>query len=224
MRDEQTGTFWQQITGLAISGRLAGRRLALVSEDELTFSLWKAEQPNGTVLKDVPRYTSEYAPENWDVGMAKTPTVISYAQAGMKARDLMLGIRAFGASRAFPYQTVLKEKVVEDHVGSEPVLLVVGGDNRSVRAFRRRVPGVSASPHFYRIVEVDRDKQTDPIKIGPLLMDAETGSQWNFEGCAVTGKAKGACLEQVDVIKDYWFDWRNYNPQTTVYMIRQQIH
>jgi hypothetical protein len=52
---------------------------------------------------------------------------------------------------------------------------------------------------------------------GALLMDAATGSEWNFQGCAVSGKAKGACLEPVEVIKDYWFDWRNFNPSTTVY-------
>ena len=57
-----------------------------------------------------------------------------------------------------------------------------------------------------------------------VLMDAESGSKWNFQGCAVTGKLKGTCLDRIDVIKDYWFDWRNYNPETTVYGIKQQIH
>jgi hypothetical protein len=48
-------------------------------------------------------------------------------------------------------------------------------------------------------------------------MDAATGSEWNFQGCAIAGMAQGACLEPVEVLKDYWFDWRNYNPSTTVY-------
>ena len=53
----------------------------------------------------------------------------------------MLGIRAFGAARAFPYELVLAAKLVKDRVGGEPVLLVVGPDGQSVRAFRARVPG-----------------------------------------------------------------------------------
>ena len=48
-------------------------------------------------------------------------------------------------------------------------------------------------------------------------MDSATGSEWNFQGCAISGKAKGQCLEPVPMLKDYWFDWRNYNPKTTVY-------
>src|SRR3954447_22285937 len=77
MRDEQTGTYWQQITGLAVSGPLAGRRLTLVGAEELSFAIWKAERPGGTVLKDVPKYTRDYSPQDWDVRMAKAPTVIS---------------------------------------------------------------------------------------------------------------------------------------------------
>jgi hypothetical protein len=224
MRDEQTGTYWQQITGVAISGPLMGRHLALVSADELTFGLWKMEQPNGTVLNDVPRYSAEYAPENWDIRMAKAPTVISYAQAGLKPRDLMLGIHAFGASRAFPYAAVLKEKLIQDRIGSEPILLVVGGDNRSVRVFRQRIVGTAETPQFYRIIDSRSDAQANEMRSDSLFMDAQTGSQWNFQGCAVAGKLKGVCLERIDVVKDYWFDWRNYNPETTVYGINQKIH
>lgn len=218
MRDEQTGTYWQQITGMAISGPLAGRSLQRVYADELTFALWKAEQPGGTVLNDVSRYEHDYAPENWDVAMAKAPTVLSYAQAGLKARDVMLGIRAFGASRAFPYAAVLKDKLIEDHVGAEPVMLVVGPDDRSVRVFRQRLPGGSAAPQFYRVLR-DEKRSTS----GVMLMDAQTGSEWNFEGCAISGKLKGTCLDRVEATKDYWFDWRNYNAGTTVYDIKQAI-
>ena len=77
------------------------------------------------MLQDVKAYVDEYAPKDWDVGMKKAPTVLSYAQPGVASRDLMLGIRAFGASRAFPFETVLREKLVKDHVGVEPVLLVI---------------------------------------------------------------------------------------------------
>ena len=126
----------------------------------------------------------------------------------------MLGIQAFGASRAFPYDAVIKEKLVKDHVGAEPVMLVVGADDQSVRAFRDRIPGVDGAPDFYRMTT---------NKPGALLMDAPTGSEWNFQGCAVSGKEKGVCLEQVPMLKDYWFDWRNYNPKTTIWGIRAQL-
>jgi hypothetical protein len=210
MRDEETGTYWQQISGVAISGPLAGRRLTLVASDELTFALWTSENPQGTVLNDLPPYVGEYAPKDWDVGMRKAATVLSYAEKGMTPRDLMLGVRAFGASRAFLYDAVVKEKLVQDHVGSEPVILIVGPDNESVRVFRRRIAGADGIPEFYRL-------QDAAGKAGRLFVDDLTGSTWNFQGCAVSGKSQGRCLDRVEVIKDYWFDWRHYNPATTIY-------
>jgi hypothetical protein len=207
MRDEETGTYWQQISGAAVSGPLKGSKLTLVLSDELTLATWKSEEPQGTVLGDVPKYASEYSERDWDVEMKREPTVLSFPEHGLTARDLMLGIQAFGASRAFLFERVIKEKLVKDHVGAEPVLLVVGPDEESVRAFRDRIPGVGGATDFYRITG----------RSGVLLIDDATGSEWNFRGCATSGKAKGLCLEPIPMLKDYWFDWRNYNPKTTVY-------
>ena len=210
MRDEQTGTYWQQISGAAVSGPLRGRRLKLVPSDELTFKVWKSEEPQGTVLRDVSAYAWGYARKDWDVKMKSAPTVLSYAEPGLAPRDLMLGVRAFGASRAFPYDLVLKEKLIQDRLGTEPVMVVVGPDGRSVRVFRRRIAGIPRAPEFYRVAD-------DKSKTSALLMDDVTGSEWSFQGCAISGESKDACLERVEAIKDYWFDWRHYNPATTVY-------
>lgn len=208
MRDEQTGSYWQQISGKAVSGPLRGSQLPFVHSDELNYGTWQSEEPQGTVLQDAAAYRFGYARKDWDVRMQRAPVVIDFREHGLKARDLMLGIQAFGASRAFPYDQVIREKLVEDHVGAERVLLVVGQDGQSVRAFRDRIPGISGAPEFYRM---------GAGQPGALMMDAATGSEWNFQGCAISGKAKGVCLEPVEVIKDYWFDWRNFNPSTTVY-------
>jgi len=209
MRDEQTGTYWQQISGRAISGPLAGQSLKLVPSDELTFALWKTEQPDGMVLKDIPADVADYAPKDWESKLkAKYPAVLNFPEHGFAPRDVMLGIQAFGEARAFPYELVLREKLVQDSVGSALVILLVGPDGQSVRAFRENVPGSirnNDTPlEFFRTPEGS-------------MIDSAAGSRWNFRGCAVDGKLKGACLERVEVIKDDWFDWRNYHPGTTVY-------
>ena len=203
MRDEETGTFWQQVSGLAVSGPLKGQSLRLISSDELTFALWTQEQPGGQVLKDVPAYVEQYAGRDWDVKMRKQPVVVTFARKGIKDRDLMYGIQAFGEARAWPAEMVLREGLVRDRLGSEPVMLVVGPDGKSVRAFRARVPGTEGSAEFYRTQEG--------------MIDSGTGSHWNFQGCATEGSAKGACLERLNMIADYWFAWRYHNPQTTLF-------
>jgi hypothetical protein len=208
MRDEETGTFWQQISGRAIAGPLAGKTLSIVHCDELTFALWKFEQPHGTVMKDVAAFAPEYSPGDWDVRMKRVPTVISHAEPGLAARDLMLGVHAGGAARAFPSETVRREKLILDRVGTEPVLLVLGPDKESVRAFSRTLPGGRGVADFYRT-----DEQPG------FMLDSIAGSHWNFRGCATDGPMQGACLTPIEAIKDYWFDWREYNPESTVFGI-----
>jgi hypothetical protein len=206
MRDEETGTYWQQISGRAVSGPMVGKALTLVPSDELSFKLWKSEEPQGTVVRDVAAYVHEYSRENWDVEMARAPTVLSFPEPGMKQRDIVMGVAAFGASRAFRYDALLREKLVMDHVGGEPVMVAVGPDGASVRIFRRRISGVEPVTDFYRV-------EGQPA----LFLDAATGSGWNFQGCAISGKLQGTCLERVETIKDYWFDWRNYHPDTSIF-------
>jgi Protein of unknown function (DUF3179) len=189
MRDDQTGSYWQQISGRAISGPLGGAQLSLVFSDELTFAVWKTEQPGGTVLLPVSRYASEYEVKDWDARMARRPVVTYFPGSGMNPRELILGIRLESGSRAFPYRRVIEERLVKDRVDTAPVLLVVGPDGESVRAFRDRISGLDGEPDFYRLATAS----------GALMIDASSGSEWNFQGCAVSGSRKGECLQQVPI-------------------------
>lgn len=204
MRDEQTGSFWQQITGRAISGPLRGASLELASTDEVSLSVFRNEWPQGMVLAPEPRFAKNYASKDWERRMAKARTVLSFPDSGMADRELVVGLSLGDAARAYPVQRVIEERVVEDRVGETPVVLVVGPDGESVRAFVSRIRG--------------NEVQFFLSRQGPWsLLDSVTASAWDFRGCAVSGSARGTCLEPVGVLKDYWFDWRNYHPETSVY-------
>ncbi len=203
MRDDETGTFWQQISGRAISGPLAGTQLEPVQSDELSFALWRAEAPDGTVLKPLPKDAGDYETKDWEVHIGKARTVLDFPHSGLKSRDIVVGVSAFGASRAYPLARILSAKLMEDRLGTEPILLMVGPDGKSIRVFQARLPGQTLAPEYYQTTG--------------LFMDSETGSDWNFAGCAVSGKRVGSCLTPVYALKDYWFDWRNYHPQTTIF-------
>lgn len=88
------------------------------------------------------------------------------------------------------------------------VLLVLGPDSESVRAFSRTLPGGRGIADLYRITEQ-----------AGFMVDSISARHWNFRGCATGGPVKGARLTPIEVIQDYWFDWREYNPETTVFGI-----
>ena len=207
MRDRETGTWWQQITGKALYGPLQGAALELVLSDELSFGQWRSESPSGHVLAPVAKYTKEYDP-NWEPDVAKLPVVISFPGTELKSRDVVIGVAVKGAARAYPWETFAKQSPILDRVNGTPLLLALGPDGKSFRVFVTRIDGKDAE--FFLQAEA-------PEKKDWAMLDTTTASQWNFQGCAISGAAQGKCLDRIPALKDYWFDWRNYHPDTTVY-------
>jgi uncharacterized protein DUF3179 len=203
MRDRETGSWWQQVSGKAISGPMQGQTLELAPYDELTFGLWKMEAPSGEVLAPVTKDAKEYE-SNWEPQVAKLPTVIDFPNRGLQSRDVILGMEIHGESRAYPLSTVLAHAPVQDRLGGTPVVLVAGPDGKSVRAFVSQVDGQD--------LELFHKGDT-----AWGLIDSTTASEWNFRGCATSGPATGKCLAALPVLKDYWFDWRNYHPATSIF-------
>ena len=212
MRDEETGSFWQQISGKAISGPYRGRQLQLTPADELTFGLWRSENPHGTVLRPVQEFAAKYEEKDWDKKMRNRPTVVSTQGTGLHERELMLGVEHKGTARAYVLDRVLQQKLVQDWIGGTPVIVVTGPDGKSVRVFAAEITGHDGVPDFYRAADADKAGAT-----GEVMIDSVTGSGWTFHGCAVRGPAAGHCLTALPAIRDYWFDWRLYHPSTTVH-------
>ncbi len=205
MADEETGSWWQQVTGEAVQGPLKGKRLELVFHDEIAFADWKREHPGGRVLRP-DRAPGRLEAENWEAQVARLPVVVPLAKGDrLGSRDVVAGVHLGGKTRAFPFTELRQQSPVLDAVGGVPVVLVVGQDGRSVRAFERRLEGRELQ--FF----------LKPASSPPVLVDAETASTWSFAGEALSGPLQGKKLPKVYVLKDYWFDWKAYNPETTVY-------
>jgi hypothetical protein len=205
MRDEETGTWWQQVNGKAIHGPLQGHQLKQVFHDEVSFAIWKRESPQGRVLKPVESVVAanQYEAADWETRVGRMrPVAETDVDKRLAARTLVLGIEVAGKSVAYPMSALQKQSPIMDVVGSAPIMLVLGDDHRSARAYERVVDGRRLE--FFQ--QTDRQ-----------LLDAETGSTWSFEGKAVAGPLAGRQLKKVFVLEDFWFDWRLYHPDTTIY-------
>ena len=210
MRDEETGSWWQQVTGEAIQGPLKGQRLLPVFHDELTFGLWRREKPEGRVLRPNERtaQAGKYVPANWEERMVKVPVATSVAiDKSLEPRTLVMGVTVNGVSKAYPLDALVKQSLILDDVGGVPIFIVLGDDKRSVRAFERSVDG--------RKLEFLLKPNTSTF----AMVDAETGSEWDFTGKATGGQLAGRQLKKVSILNDYWFDWMTYNPKTLVYKL-----
>lgn len=206
MRDDETGTWWQQVSGKAILGPLKGKRLEQVSQDELTFAQWRREQPRGRVLRpDATIAAQNKYDSNWEAEVAKLPTVTPLIDKRLEPRAVIVGVTIGEHSKAYPWTAIEKQAPIIDTIGTTPLVVVLAQDRKSVRAFTRVVDGTK--------LELFAKAGT------PLLLDAQTGTEWDFTGRAVSGPLAGKSLQKIEVLKDYWFDWQSYHPKTALYAI-----
>jgi len=208
MRDEETGSWWQQVSGEAIQGSLKGQKLENVWLDELSFGIWKRENPNGRVLRPDEKIlqTQKYESADWESEVAKMPVRIGdKLDATLEPRTLIVGVIINNKAKAYPFSAIEKQSPILDMVGGREIVLLLGEDKKSVRAFERKIDE--------RTLEFFAKTNSSEI------VDAETGSIWDFSGKAVEGELAGKQLEKLQVLKDYWFDWKSYNPETQLYTL-----
>ena len=150
----------------------------------------------------------DYETADWETRIGKMRAVEGTdIDKRLPPRTLVLGIEIGDKSIAYPLSALQKQSPIMDTIGSTSIMLLLGEDKRSVRAFERNVDGRRLE--FFQ--------KTDAP--GFQLLDVETGSTWNFEGKAVSGPLAGKQLKKVFVLEDFWFDWRIYHPDTALYEI-----
>jgi hypothetical protein len=101
---------------------------------------------------------------------------------------------------------VQNQNPIIDSIGAVPIVVAVAEDGYSVRAFRRII---DTGPTF----EMFAKATASPI----TFIDSASGSEWDFRGLAIRGPLQGRQLARVEVLRDYWFDWRTYHPETEIF-------
>lgn len=93
-----------------------------------------------------------------------------------------------------------RQSPILDFVGGTDIAVILGADKKSARVFERNIDGKTLE--FFARPESGE------------IVDAETGSVWDFSGAAVSGEFKEKQLKQIAAQKDFWFDWKNYHQNT----------
>jgi Protein of unknown function (DUF3179) len=200
MADEETGSWWQQVSGECILGPMKGKRLRRISSDEVSLATWRAEHADSTAVRFDPRY--KYPGSDWETRLQREWKPQSGASGPIPPRELVVGVNLNGVAAAYPLAALRERSPLNAQVGGTPIAFIVGADGNSVRCFVRRAGAQVLE--FYRRPE------------DGSVIDSPTGSAWNFAGRATAGPLAGQELEPVQVTKDFWFDWRNYHPETTL--------
>jgi hypothetical protein len=201
--DESTKSWWQQATGIAIAGPLKGSHLEEIPSHQASLASWLRLHPNSTILQPDSNYKEDYADlVNFDKGTVKGH-LEKRDSASWKMKSWVVGIKTNGFEKAYDWNDLLKDYLIQDTIGRQPVLLVLEKDTSSFHAYSRVLQGQTL---FFSL-----DK-------GPSqLTDSNTHSVWNLNGFCISGTYKDAQLETLAAYQEFWHSWKQFHPNTTQY-------
>lgn len=209
-RDRETGSRWQQSTATAISGPLRGAQLQLYPFQLTTWKQWRAEHPDTRVLEPLPGYSARLGRMNQilDAGIVDAGGAAPKGAFGhdrrLPPRATVVGLEAGGVVKAYAVAALNRVRVVNDVLGTVPVLVVHQPGSDTTTAFMAR-----SGRRRLRFEAANRGASR--------LRDLETHSLWNAYGLCLSGPLRGARLRPLILEPEFWFAWSEFHPATLLY-------
>jgi hypothetical protein len=192
LEDRTTGSWWRQANGEAITGKLKGTMLPEVPHKQVTLKQWLALYPNSLIMQADPAFTDQYS-KNYAYERGSSRSALTGTDtASWHDKSWVVGLTVNEHSKAYDWNRLRRERVVNDDVGGAPVVVVLGPDDESYFAFLRP------------------DAQTRFALRGDSLVAG--GRAYALSGDGPSGQ-----LQHVDASQEFWHSWRTFQPATERY-------
>ena len=190
--DATTGSWWRQANGEAIVGPKTGTFLREIPSLQVTLKEWLTLHPASLIMQPDSTFKDEYAKDYAFENGTSRKKLTGTDTISWRDKAWVVGVTLNRASRAFDWNRLRREKVVNDEVGGQPIVLVLARDSTSFFAFERP----DSSTRF------------------ALRGDSLLGGGHAY---ALTGRGKGDALKPVFASQEFWHSWREFHPGTTTY-------
>ena len=180
--------------------------------DHETGSVWS--QPWGMAIDGALRGTTlELVPAGivpwgtWFGDHPETLVMVSGAsrQDGVMARatsNYVIGVTLDEYAAAYPFKLASEEVVINDRLGPFPVLVLADPESKAVHVYLRTIG----------------DRELEFSLSNWTVVDAETGSTWDFStGTAVGGALEGRLLQRLPYVTPYDWAWEDFYPHSEFY-------
>jgi len=206
MIDRQTATLWNNLTGEPALGPLAGGavRLPVLPLVVTTWGEWRHRHPGTTALaldrEMERRWGFSYQPGAADRRRAGVSFPVWLKSGALDPKAEVFAVRLGDRAKAYPVELALKEKVINDQLGGEPLAVVADRQSGAVRAYRRGA-------------------RTFAPATPTELVDAG-GRRWEVGEDALVARGPGPAeppLPRLPGHQAFWFAWYSFFPHAELY-------
>jgi Protein of unknown function (DUF3179) len=190
--DKTTRTWWRQANGEAIIGSRKGTMLPELPSLQVTLKQWLALHPRSLIMQGDPAFAGEYAKDYAFERGTSRKTLTGTDTLSWQNKSWVVGLTVNHRSKAYDWNRLRHERLVNDEVGGIPIVLVLAADNASFFAFERP------------------DAQTRFTLRGDSLI--ALGRAY-----AISGSGASGALKRLNASQEFWHSWRTFQPGTQRY-------
>ena len=209
MYDEATLSLWSNLTGEPVAGPLVGKGITLhiLPLTVTTWGDWRERHRETTVLSLKTGFSRDYTPgAAYGKYFASPETMFPVWKRDptLATKSVVFAIRRGAAAKAYPLDLLFRERVVNDAVGPEDVVLVADSASGSVRAYRRLGRLFAEGPEG-------------------RLVEPSTGALWEIREDGLVrlprrdGEESSSLLPRMAGHRAFWFGWFAFFPETALY-------
>jgi len=201
--DSITKSWWQQATGTAITGKLKGKQLIEIPSQQMQLSDWIQLHPETTILQPDSNFKTKYADlKGFDEGTIKS-SLEKRDSGSWKFKSWVVGINLNGNSKAYDWNYLVKQTLINDAIQETPILITVEPNEKTFYALESMINN--------QILQFIKTADSSKIK------DLQTQSIWLRNGKCIDGKFKGLQLKIIQSYQEFWHSWKYFHPNTTTF-------
>jgi len=188
--DRTTGSWWRQATGEAVAGPRKGRALRQIPSMQVTLSRWLAMHPRSLIMQPDSAFIDRYAKSfDYEKGLSRSP-LTGTDTVSWHDKAWVVGVTMKGESKAYDWNRLRHEGVVNDVLGGRPIVVALSRDSTNFFAFQR--------PDTNRF----KLRGDSLVSRGGIYSLAGTGS---------------IALIPIFASQEFWHSWRTFHPDTKTY-------
>ena len=190
--DRSTGSWWRQANGEAIVGPRTGAMLREIPSRQVTLAAWLALHPRSLIMQRDSALNDRYK-KNFDFETGASRSALTGTDTvSWSEKAWVVGLTVNGKSRAYDWNRLRRERIINDELGGTPLVLVLADDLSSFFAYQRP------------------DTATSFTLRGDSLVAPGVAY-------ALSGRGARGALPPLSASQEFWHSWRTFQPATTTY-------
>ncbi|MBL7756789.1 MAG: DUF3179 domain-containing protein [Chitinophagaceae bacterium] len=192
--DKETHSWWRQATGEAVAGKLKGAKLKELFSTQTTLQQWLQLNPGSLIMQPDPAFVSNYdSTFNYENGSSRK-SLTGSDSLSWNEKSWVIGISIEKSRRAYDWNRLKQERLIQDTLGGQPLLLALAGDGQSFFALQR--------PQMDMFFKLSGDT---------LYLNT---TRFRIDGTSIDSLPS---LKPLPAYQEFWHSWRSFQPASSRY-------